>query len=310
MESSRRLIIMLVMGVVVIFGVIAIRSFMGTPEPAAPEEQPIRIVVATRDIAQGSVVQASQDFEWKEIGKDELQETYLREGQFQVETLNGAIVRRQLRAGEAVTQSALTRAGAGGFLSAVLEPGMRAVSVAVNPTSGNAGFISPGDRVDLIVTHRIHAHGSTNSLEGAVVSETFVRNVRVIAVDQMLENSDNRAVLAKTITVEVTPRQAEQIAVASDLGKISMVLRSLANGEVKAPPESAAADTAEPKATAADAADNNAPALTDLYGNITPAPDHRSYTRDSDVSGALDTGGLSSTIRVIRGDQVENISLQ
>jgi pilus assembly protein CpaB len=108
---------------------------------------------------------------------------------------------------------------------------MRAVSIAVSPTSGNAGFISPGDRVDLIVTHRIHVDGSTNNLTGTVISDTFIRDVRVLAVDQQLENADNQAILAKTVTVEVTPKQAEQITVATDLGKISVMLRSTSVAE-------------------------------------------------------------------------------
>jgi len=147
---------------------------------------------------------------------------------------------------------------------------MRAVSVAVNATSGNAGFISPGDRVDLIVTHRIKIQGGGETgAQESVVSETFVHNVRVLAVDQMLDNPENKAILAKTVTVEVNDTQAEQIAVATEMGKISMALRSLTTEQIVGQP-------------------------------------HESRTTQDDVSKSLG-GGVVPRIRVIRGDQVENM---
>lgn len=274
MESSRRLIIMLAIGVVLVFGVIALRSMKSGDAPVA-EAPPPRVLIAKRDIAQGSTLQPLQDLDWQVMEPDKITETMLREDTTPMESLNGAIVRRQLRAAEPVLSSALTRAGEGGFMAAVLEPGMRAVSIAVSPTSGNAGFISPGDRVDLVVTHRIHAENSTNNLSGTVISDTFIRDVRVLAVDQQLENSENQAILAKTVTVEVSPKQAEQITVASDLGKISVMLRS----------------TSVPE------------------GDAQAASAPHGFTRDADVSQAMTPGGLSSTIRVIRGDQVENVAV-
>jgi pilus assembly protein CpaB len=262
---------MLIIGVVLVFGIIAVRSMRSSEPPPAP---PARVIIAKRDIPQGAVLMPAQDLDWLVIEPEKITESMLREGAVQLENFNGAIVRRQIHAGEPVTAGVLTRAGEGGFMAAVLEPGMRAESIAVSATSGNAGFISPGDRVDLIVTHRIHTDNSTNNLTGTVISDTFVRDVRVLAVDQQLENSENQAILAKTVTVEVTPKQAEQITVAADLGKISVMLRSAAPAEGTA--------------------------------NTTPPG---GYTSDADVSGALGAGGLSSTIRVIRGDQVENVAV-
>jgi pilus assembly protein CpaB len=272
MESSRRLIIMLAIGVVLVFGIIAMRSMKSAEEPAAAPP-PARVLVAKRDIAQGSVLQPLQDLDWQTVEPEKITETMLLENATKMENFTGAIVRRQLRAGEPVIASALTRAGEGGFMAAVLDPGMRAVSIAVSATSGNAGFISPGDRVDLVVTHRVHTDPSNSA--GTVVSDTFVRNVRVLAVDQQLENAENQAILAKTVTVEVNPKQAEEITVAADLGKISVMLRSTAT-EI---------DPSKPGA------------VMEAHG----------YTSDADISAALGNG--SSTIRVIRGDQVENVAV-
>jgi pilus assembly protein CpaB len=297
METSRRLIIMLVVAVVLAFGVIALRGMAPSePLPAVVEQKIVRILIAKRDIPQGTVIQPLSDLDWKELpasesassslqaegetttaenattGSDVPKGDYLHEGEVRMEDFAGAIVRRPLYAGDNITSDALTRAGAGGVMSAVLESGMRAVSIAVNPTSGNAGFVSPGDRIDLIVTHRVHPGGAGSNTGGLVVSETFVHNVRVIAVDQQIDNPENKAVLAKTITVEVTPRQAEQVAVAADLGKVSLVLRSLASDET---------DKAE----------------------------RSGYTSDRNVSGALGAGGIASTVRIIRGDQVEDVAV-
>lgn len=208
-------------------------------EAAAPTTQ--RVLVAKQNIATGSFVKTGTDLDWAEWPVAALQTYHIKQGTEELTSYEGSIVRRALKAGEAITPGALIKPGAGGFLSAVLEPGRRAISIAVSATSGTAGFIFPGDRVDLILTHRVSVKtpGNEGSSE-ASVSETFVRNVRVVAVDQMLDNPQNKAILAKTVTLEVTPAQAEQVALAEDMGKISLALRSLATDTA------AQADEAEP----------------------------------------------------------------
>lgn len=285
MDSTRRLIIILVVGIIAVFGIIAIRSWLAEAPPpeTADAPQEVRVLVTKRDLPVGTVVQPLADLDWQAMPPEEAQEDYLREEGTSIDSLAGAIVRRTLKSGEPVTQASLTRAGEGSFMSAVLEPGMRAVSISVTPTSGNAGFISPGDRVDLIVTHRVRLAAATNP-EGSVISETFIHDVRVIAVDQMLDNPDNQAILAKTVTVEVTPQQAEKIAVAADLGKISFALRSLATERRQIDSEPAVAGE--------------------------PVSPEEPYTSDTDISTALESSGYSSTIRIIRGDRIENVTLR
>lgn len=284
MESKGRLILLVIAGIIVAFAAIAIRNHMSESDaPAVVDKAPVsnRVIVAKHDIAAGTLVQGLQDLDWANIDESEMKENYLRENMAKPEDFMGAVARRTMHAGDVVTLGTLSKAGEGGFMSAVLEPGMRAVSVAVTATSGNAGFISPGDKVDLIVTHRIKS--KDNSGQDSVISETFVRNVRVLAVDQMLDNPENKAVLAKTVTVEVNPHQAEQVAVANEMGKISMALRSLG-----------AMPTAQP-------ATGTPNGINDLYGE---------FTRDSDVSQALSHGAaVTPHIRVIRGDQIENLEL-
>jgi len=157
----------------------------------------------------------------------------------------GAVIIAPVAPGEPVRRGDLLAPGQEGFLAAVLRPGFRAISLPVDAVSGNAGHIFPGDRVDLLLTQEIEDAGENSGRRWA--SETILRDVRVIAVDQRLgADLANRASaageelsVARTITLEVRPGGAETIAVARNLGAISLTLRSLivegAPGETEAP---------------------------------------------------------------------------
>jgi pilus assembly protein CpaB len=145
--------------------------------------------------------------------------------------LLGAVIIAPVAAGAPVPRSALLAPGQEGFLAAVLRPGFRAVSLPVDEVSGNAGLIFPGDRVDLLLTQMVPDDDGFSGERWA--SETILRDVRVIAVDQRLNGQlseramvDEREV-ARTVTLEVRPGGAETIAVARNLGAISLTLRSL-----------------------------------------------------------------------------------
>jgi pilus assembly protein CpaB len=161
--------------------------------------------------------------------------------------LLGTVVRNAITAGQPVTQGSLVGPNDRGFLAAALGPGMRAVTVPVTTTSGVAGFVFPGDRVDLVLTQEVTGGGEGPALK---VSETIVRNLRVLATDQRIDSKDEEGkTVVKTfsmVTVEATPRLAEKIAVSQSLGTLSLALRSIAdntaeleravaNGEVKLP---------------------------------------------------------------------------
>jgi pilus assembly protein CpaB len=134
------------------------------------------------------------------------------------------VARDPFAPGEPITEVKIVAPGSRGFLAAALSPGMRAVSVPVTATSGISGFVFPGDQVDILITHRL-AGNADNSHEAA---ETVLHNVRVIAVDQKLDSKNGEALVAHTATLEVTPKQSEIIAVATEIGKLSLSLRSLA----------------------------------------------------------------------------------
>lgn len=280
MESKGRLVLIAIAGVIVAFGAISVyKKMAGSKDaPLVEKSEPSsRILVANRDLTAGQFLDIAQDVTWQGVEPDTITSEYIREGQASINSFAGAVIRRSLHAGDRVTSDALMKSGEGGFMSAVLEPGHRAVSVSVNATSGNAGFISPGDHVDMIVTRHLRSGGSNNDEE--IISETFVEDVRVLAVDQSLDNPENKAILAKTVTLEVTSEQAEKVAVASELGKISLALRSLA----PVPPGTKPVEQKKED-------------LMSLYN-------------DSMQQKAPDSQ-VTSRIRVIRGDQVEHVEMK
>jgi pilus assembly protein CpaB len=139
----------------------------------------------------------------------------------------GAMVRRPLEAGAIIKASEVIRPGDHGFLAAVLKPGMRAVSVGVDAITGTAGLIWPGDHVDLILTQNLSAPNLPPAR--SVAAETVLSDVRVIAIDQRLVEGTNAQgkenAMARTVTLEVTPDQAERVDVAARLGPLSLIVR-------------------------------------------------------------------------------------
>jgi pilus assembly protein CpaB len=229
MRINSRAVILIVAALIAAFTAVVVKNKLKNLQKGAVVEQvpSKRILIAKRDLSPGKFIDAAADIDWAEpkAGMED-EANVIREGLMKRGEFNGAVVRKAVKAGKTLSPDDITKAGDGGFLSAVLEPGMRAVSIAVTATTGAAGFIAPGDRVDLIVTHRIKTGRSEGATEDTVISETFVRDVRVVAVDQSLNTPENKAAIAKNVTVEVNESQAEQIAVAIEMGKISMALRS------------------------------------------------------------------------------------
>ena len=151
-----------------------------------------------------------------------------------ISKLLGTVVRNPITAGQPVTRGALVGPSDRGFLAAALGPGMRAVTVPVSPTSGVAGFIFAGDRVDVVLTQEVRGGGDGPPLK---VCETIVRNMRVLATDQRIDAKDEEGKtvpkLMQTVTLEATPRIAEKIAVAQSVGQLSMSLRSIAENQAE-----------------------------------------------------------------------------
>jgi pilus assembly protein CpaB len=143
--------------------------------------------------------------------------------------LRGSLIRRYLEPGAVLLSSDFMRLRERGFLAAVLAPDTRAVSIGVNAVTGVAGLIWPGDHVDVILTQEIQA--SAERTTHLISSETVLANVRVLAVDQDISqgapvNGTAAGRLVNTVTIQATTDQAEKLAVAQQLGKLSLAVRS------------------------------------------------------------------------------------
>lgn len=237
MRVNNRYTILIVAALIAALTAVMVRNRLSSTASAVDNSL---ILVAKRDLSPGDFIKSTSDLDWAKPVGDQKDGAHIAQGSIRKGDFNGGVVRKPIKAGSAIAPDQITKAGDGGFLSAVLEPGMRAVAIAVTATTSAAGFIAPGDRVDLIVTQKMKTSRSNSSGgQEAVMSETFVHDVRVVAIDQSLDGQENKAVVAKNVTVEVNEQQAEQISVASEMGKISLALLS----SVPAPGEEGGVDS-------------------------------------------------------------------
>ena len=240
--------IMLIVGALVIaigaaFGVNQMMRGASAPEAraaAAPEITGPMILVATRQLPVGTII-GPDSFRFQPWPKELVEKAYFMKEKTDVNTLVGTVVRYPITAGQPLTQGALVHPDDRGFLAAALGPGMRAVTVKVSQEQGVAGFVFPGDRVDVLLAQTIEVkEGSSYPDDQIFTAETIVRNVRVLATDQRYDAEDETGKTPVrtfgSVTLEATPDLAERIAVAQSMGKLSLALRPLAesSGELEA----------------------------------------------------------------------------
>jgi len=205
----------------------------GSQQAAAAQAVPLgpKVLVAKKALPVGTIIDPDS-FTFQPWPKELMQSAYYVEGQpdGDPKKLLGTVVRYNITAGQPVTRGSLVGPQDRGFLAAALGPGMRAITVPVNVSSGVAGFVFPGDHVDMVLTQQVEGGGDGPSLK---VSETIIRNLRVLATDQRVtDKDDDGKTQVKTfsnVTLEVTPRIAEKVAVAQSLGTLSLSLRSIAD---------------------------------------------------------------------------------
>jgi len=258
--DARKLLLLIMALVMAGISAVVVRGMFGgkseaeaapaaAPQPSGPE-----VAVAIRPLPVGTII-GPESFRYQRWPAELVNKTYYIKGESDLTALNGSVVRYAVTAGAPVTQGALVKPGDRGFLAAALGPGMRAVTISVSAQSGVAGFVFPGDRVDLMLTQEVPGGGDGAPLKAA---ETIIRNIRVLAADQRTDKTvdeQGKTVVANTsnVTLEATPKIAEKIAVAQTIGQLSLALRSIADdraeleeriasGEVKLPAD------ADPKA--------------------------------------------------------------
>jgi pilus assembly protein CpaB len=196
-------------------------------KPAAPVEV-VDILIAKSDIAMGQAVSA-QDIGWQAWPAAAASPNFIRKSEKPnaIDELAGSIARTPFVSGEPMREAKLVKANGSGFMAAILPTGMRAISTEISPETGAGGFILPNDRVDVILSRRDKEAEKGAGTE-VHVSETILANVRVLAIDQMVEEKNGqKVVVGKTATLELSPSQAESLALARQLGTLSLALRSI-----------------------------------------------------------------------------------
>ena len=258
-----RVMIVLVAAVAAIGLAVLFQRMMGAKAPppvaqtvaAAPADKPMtQVLVAKHDLAIGARLTAA-DVAWQAWPSDAINAAFITNGAAAPaptkatakaakavgdvagdmiggvtpeKAVEGAIVRDPILSGEPITPRKIVRGGEGGYLSVVLSPGKRAMSVPVTSETAVGGFVLPGDRVDVLQTREAQSMGES---EGApvknVVAETILQNVRVLALDQTTAaEKDAKTIVAATATLEVGPIEAEALAKAKAAGPVTLALRA------------------------------------------------------------------------------------
>jgi len=220
---------------------IMMQSMLGqSSKPQILNEEPkTAVLVATRHLKIGNNL-VSKDMQWQEwpqssvfdgaITKDSL------ENPNDVLPLAGRL-RRNIAEGEPLMHSALVREEKGNFVAATLGKGMRAMAIKVKAESSVGGFVTPGDYVDVIMTYDIRLPSDEKIRDAAIsviskkAAQTVLENIRVVAVDQEAKEIEETAI-ARTVTLEVSPKQSERLALANAMGALSLTLRQLGDEEV------------------------------------------------------------------------------
>jgi pilus assembly protein CpaB len=257
---------------------------MANRSQQAPAPAGVQVLVAKRELPVGTFLRP-EHLRWQVWPQASLSPAYAVEGKKKMEDFVGAVVRLPIAQGEPITDGRVVSPGNSGFLAAVLRPGYRAVSVPVTVTSGIAGFVFPGDHVDVLLTHNLPmpVDGGLERRAGG----TVLRNIRVLALDQKVEIKPGDSAVPRTATIEVTPKQSEIVAVVVEMGKLSLSLRSLQRDEPLLPEDDpfqqVDLSTAEKR-------------------NGEEFPD-RSFTLDSEVSSLLSV----RRVTIMRGGKAEEM---
>jgi pilus assembly protein CpaB len=210
------------------------------PEPGKPVivQAPVSndaVLVATKELPIGSLIQDG-DLRWQDWPKNDVPPNVIRRSLTPgaMVDFKGALVHNPLGPGEPIYADRLIKAGTASFMSAILPSGMRAVAIGIDQQGSQTagGFILPNDHVDVIHTFRDDAAAKAGVAD-PMVSETLLRNIKVLAIGQNIQERNNeRVVVGSNATLELTPQQVETIILAQRVGQLSLALRSMTDNNV------------------------------------------------------------------------------
>ena len=216
-------------------GIAAFLAGRSDPPPVltpSVQLETVEILIANVDIGMGHAV-SDQELRWQTWPTAAAGPNFIRKGDRPdaIEQLAGSIARQPFSAGEPIREIKLIRAKGSGYMAAILPAGMRAISTEISAETGAGGFILPNDHVDVILSRRDKEAEKSAGVE-VYTSEIFLSNVRVLAIDQTVEEKNGqRVVVGKTATLELAPQQAEMLARSRQMGTLTLALRSLADSE-------------------------------------------------------------------------------
>lgn len=235
MNKARLLILGLALGSAAMAGILA-KGVIGkkpTKEVVEVNKVPmVQVLVAAKDLALGERLGEST-INWRDWPKDNVGEAMITKdaNPEALDKMKLARARLPIFSGEPIVDRKLVLPNQGGFMSAILPQGMRAISVAISERSAVSGFILPNDRVDVILTRKIDGPDGGNKI---VRSETVLTNVRVLAINQTFrqEPAEDKVTVTegKTAVLELDPIQSEVVTMVESAGELSLALRSIAEG--------------------------------------------------------------------------------
>jgi pilus assembly protein CpaB len=232
--SARQLIVLVVAAIAAIGALLLIRS-MGQRETAAPVADSAaiageQVLVAARDVPQGAALTPS-DLAVVLFPTDSLAPSFVRlsnQPSAQADFV-GAVTRRAFAQGEPFTTGAVVQPNGGGFLAAQLEPGFRAVAIEIDEQTAAGGYIQPNDRVDVIVTTRVQSRDGGSGEQ--ITSNVVLEDIRVMALGDttqtQTEGEAPEVITAGVAVLELMQEDARQLALASELGTVSLALRGV-----------------------------------------------------------------------------------
>ena len=285
----------------------------------APELR--EVYVPSRELAAGTIITPEH------LSRMKLQEQAITEQMVVADAagtafLAGSVARQVLPLGVPVARSAIVQPGDRGFLAAVLPKGKRAITIAISEVAGLGGLVLPGDRVDLILTYSIQ--GDVIDAEREIrASETVMKNIRVLALDQRLgaaQSVDKNGKaevppVARTATLEVTPQQAEMITLGQTLGDLSLILNSVRDGGD--PAEILGSGLAEAVSSFGSSADSASPRHMTLDSDVTSLLRRQLAAQENAVQQAAAVASVSpvplpdrtARVQIVRGVQSQDVQI-
>lgn len=231
-----RFAILLLINILLVIGVVVFLGMGRAPQAPAPGTaaapaaiDSVEVLIAANNLPPGTLIQPT-DVTWQKWPRENLSDTFTSkpsdmpadQATALLNSISGSVVRLGIGKGQPIVTGAVIKPGEKGFLAAILAPGMRAISINISASGGGAGLILPGDRVDVLLSQGLKVEDKDRR-----VTETYIPDLRLIALDQKVSGDPKDPVVGRTATLEVTPRQAEMLVLGEDMGKLSLSLRSV-----------------------------------------------------------------------------------